>query len=1462
MIKKVKLVGLVIVIIFLISGIGSISLINSQENSNTLKTPKPSTLQFDDDISESLYQNIDYEFSTVFYDDANYDNVYTNAYLETTHLATSVENNNTISDVDNYFTEYPENDNITIATGTLVSNGTLHTKDTNSTDIDSTQGGFYNATYSFTNEPSDAGHPNGWGGLGGNEFSVIDSLGGHSKVVKIDDGTDIGWCQMINDFPDVIGDVTFEWWYRTNDDVGAAFYQYFEDDGDRLVAFSTWGGVLKFNSETLYDIAVNVWYRLKVTVDWSADTASAYIYNTAGTLLGSIINKAMDGSQTDGFDRVYFLSYTGIFITYLDAIDYSWTAGYSEGRNANAENAIIDINITIDGLNPHLSLEALQFELFSYYKTNESVNTKFYIYNSTDAGWDLLDDSIHLNFNDKEGITYQTPTLNKFINASGITLVRYLCESSSILTFQFSIDQLGVDMWTKLHLSHTRSFDLSGLWKYRWYIIGSNYYSNWTYFDVKDSIHNFEAISESEYTTRWILYSNDTTTTLDFHDDINTNAWTLTDVGSETFEVIYSESDIYLLDNYTLLDDFDYTGTYIDTSVEDGGMKGIAWDGTHFWVVGGETAEVYKYTAAGVYTGTHFDISGQDINPIGIVWDGTHFWVVGFNTAEVYKYTAAGVYTGTHFDVGAEDLASSGIAWDGTNFWITGYYFDKACKYTAAGAYTGTSFNVAGGFPDGIVWDGTYFWVVESLAQREVYKYTAAGVYTGIHFDIGTEESHAGGIGWDGTYYWVVGSEGDKMFSYYNNYEISKYYYGGGLVYMQTNTTESISLLSSTYVTNYTLSSGDYFEVDFQTNSGFQIDLILLRNNVIQDTLTLSPSGNTYFTRHTTQVIVDEDLEFDQLKISSTFEDTDYVRIYDIKTYNFIITGDSADFYLGSKSCKSIILEPYNYTLSIYEEGIKKVEEVIELTYDMLYQYIYQPVGVIESRVSIFSTTGTYLNFNEFRIKINRSLNDEYNVFWLLDMLFFVDTNTEINFTIYDKFSTYITSFVKVAYTFIDLYIEVYSLTVKNIMEEKTILLLNTTNSYELLSLESIEFILPKGDYQLDWTDELGEAFSMVVYLDKNSAYELNSSYSSVYFSPFLINGLGLNHDVVRFYINGTRRDFGFNTITSELVSLTVLDFFNQTIYSNVVNVKDLNEYNIYLNLKSLKIMSRATELVNYTLIKSGISDTGNIFPNHVVEYLVSSGNYTFNYLNHEDSSTGSIELNLNSDQTIVINSSYFDVYFSLFTYDGFGVNHDFVRFYINNARKDFGFNTLKQDTNTLKILDYFNATLFNSNINLKQFTEYNIYIEIYTMIIFNNYSHSIKIAIERNDIEFEQIIDAQFSMPYRMLPNVEYIVSIYYLNGTLLEEREVELDENNKIVPFGFYSEEVPYYPSFDNTSITIVLIILIFIGIISLPTYFAYKYNKRVQRLKFAYTLQHTIDKDLIEVASGRSSRMNKIK
>lgn len=153
--------------------------------------------------------------------------------------------------------------------------------------------------------------------------------------------------------------------------------------------------------------------------------------------------------------------------------------------------------------------------------------------------------------------------------------------------------------------------------------------------------------------------------------------------------------------------------------------------------------------------------------------------------------------------------------------------------------------------------EGSGVWTNIDLGEVYSDYYKMIGVADGKYFQFASKS-------------WSVVEERPTMRHY-----LSKIYFGSGYMYAQTNEIEDIGLQSIDYTTHYNLSSGDYFEVDFQTSSDSQINLILLKDGVVNKSLILSPSGNTNFNRHTAQISVDEFVEFDQLIINSTFEDKD-----------------------------------------------------------------------------------------------------------------------------------------------------------------------------------------------------------------------------------------------------------------------------------------------------------------------------------------------------------------------------------------------------------------------------------------------------------------------------------------------------------------------------------------------------------------------------------------------------------
>ena len=209
-----------------------------------------------------------------------------------------------------------------------------------------------------------------------------------------------------------------------------------------------------------------------------------------------------------------------------------------------------------------------------------------------------------------------------------------------------------------------------------------------------------------------------------------------------------------------------YTGTSFSVASEGLTPIAIAWDGTFFWVIQGNS-NVSKYNASGVYQNVNWTASGVS-QPYGMTSDGSHLWISSLASDRLYKFTTAGVSV-TNFPVASQDNTPTGLTWDGTYLWVVGYTNKAVFKYNAAGVYQNVSFsvNAQATQPYGIAYDGTHFWVADD-ATNTVYQYTTAGVYTGINFSTASQETSLYGLTSAGSALWVIGPITDTAYKYQN----------------------------------------------------------------------------------------------------------------------------------------------------------------------------------------------------------------------------------------------------------------------------------------------------------------------------------------------------------------------------------------------------------------------------------------------------------------------------------------------------------------------------------------------------------------------------------------------------------------------------------------------------------------------------------------------------------------------
>jgi hypothetical protein len=195
-----------------------------------------------------------------------------------------------------------------------------------------------------------------------------------------------------------------------------------------------------------------------------------------------------------------------------------------------------------------------------------------------------------------------------------------------------------------------------------------------------------------------------------------------------------------------------------------------------------------------------------------------------------------------------------------------------------------------------------------------------------------------------------------------------------------------------------------------------------------------------------------------------------------------------------------------------------------------------------------------------------------------------------------------------------------------------------------------------------------------------------------------------------------------------------------------------------------------------------------------IIERYFAPNDYLMVYID-DSGDLQSLTLTLNESKMITLNTSYNDVIFSIFDEAGLGVLHGSVRLYINSERRDFGMNWIQGDTCAIKVLDFFNSTLFSQTVNIADLTEYNIFCPIYTLSINNNYTTSMEVQIYRSgtNIAFKQVIPSQVALSYRFLSGIEYEIFMVYLNGTVADTDTVLLDENYKIISFGYYERIAP---------------------------------------------------------------------
>jgi hypothetical protein len=394
------------------------------------------------------------------------------------------------------------------------------------------------------------------------------------------------------------------------------------------------------------------------------------------------------------------------------------------------------------------------------------------------------------------------------------------------------------------------------------------------------------------------------------------------------------------------------------------------------------------------------------------------------------------------------------------------------------------------------------------------------------------------------------------------------------------------------------------------------------------------------------------------------------------------------------------------------------------------------------------------------------------------------------------------------------------------------------------------EVFLPPDFYKLDIfvNNLLKDSQEVNVYSSSTSDNQTLVFYIPIFKIEAEINIYNLRSDLLDFElfrVNLTRV-YENETITEwtlvnrffadegSLVEIEIFDRFFQSLYnySNYISTF----IDIIIDVNSFKILNQMREATLFNLTRNELTFAEYILPGEIIEFQLRTNNYSIQY--------NQTELGIFINETIEIvvpswyniSTAYQTTYFSAFTNEGLGLPPETIRLYIDNERKPWGQVELLGGSHTIEATDFFNQTVFLSTQDFEAVTEFNVLCNVWTLLVNNNFSVSMKIEIERGSFILEQIIPSQGGIEYRFLGGIEYTIRAYYMNGTLAETTTLLFDDTVELVTLGFYDIYAPIDPAdidfqgeFNDWLITLLMIVVAIVGM-----YFIFRQEQKRKKNK----------------------------
>ncbi len=398
-------------------------------------------------------------------------------------------------------------------------------------------------------------------------------------------------------------------------------------------------------------------------------------------------------------------------------------------------------------------------------------------------------------------------------------------------------------------------------------------------------------------------------------------------------------------------------------------------------------------------------------------------------------------------------------------------------------------------------------------------------------------------------------------------YQIPSFYQDAESFFCQTNLNGDIRKLRCDPFSDVSMNASDFLRVQCQTSTE-DVDLQLLNDGIIVKTISLLQE-NTIYDRQTIEIILDEDVTFDQIQFTNYMDAYDFLQTYSIKANRHSLT--PTHYSLLPKETRFENMTVGNYELSIYERNILKEKK--NITIDADNTFIFTP--------SIFMNY--YINLKDLNAKnidaslLNISVNNET----IEKGVFRGRLNNTITIRINDSFynTIYNETLMLNATSELKITADCYPLILTNNATKASNINISSENS-------SISFIIEPSDtrtlflYPNNYTikrlnGENNEETIQEISLIQEQIIVFQTIYNSVELSvndnkgnpnqiiigtPSQSNFPLTKKDLTILLLNGEQKDFGFNIISQDLNNIKIKDYFNTTIYNQDLNLTNLSK--------------------------------------------------------------------------------------------------------------------------------------------------------------------------------------------------------------------------------------------------------------------------------------------------------------